>query len=96
MDAKLTILHPGIEGDAAAEPRLARRLASLKGARIALLDNGKVNAGVILAAVAERLQKLGAGESRAWKKQHASYAGEKEIPQIKAWQPDLALVGIGD
>lgn len=96
MTSKLTILHPGIEEDVAAKPRLATRLATLKGKRIAILDNGKVNAGVILGAVAKRLQKLGAGEVRAWKKQHASFPGEKEIPQIRTWGPDLALVGLGD
>ncbi|HYF21288.1 MAG TPA: hypothetical protein VEA40_25720, partial [Ramlibacter sp.] len=68
MDQTLTILHPGIEDAAAAEPRLAPRLSGLQGTRIAMLDNGKLNAGNILRAVAERLQKLGAGESRAWKK----------------------------
>lgn len=96
MTATLTILHPGIEDDVEARPRLATRLLTLKGMRIALLDNGKVNAGVILAAVAKRLQQLGAGEVRAWKKQHASFPGEKEIPQIREWRPDLALVGLGD
>jgi hypothetical protein len=96
MTTPLTILHPGVEDAIAARPALAQRLASVQGKRIALLDNGKVNAGAILMAVAKRLQALGAGEVRAWKKQHASRPGDKEIPLIRHWGPDLALVGLGD
>jgi hypothetical protein len=96
LASTLTVLHPGVEEALDTKPKLAARLASLQGKRIALLDNGKVNAGAILAAVAKRLQALGAGEVCAWRKQHASFPGEKEIPQIRDWGPDLALVGLGD
>ena len=96
MTNTFTVLHPGIERRAEARPQLAPRLASLAGKRVALLDNSKVNAGAILAAVAARLQKLGAAETRAWKKQHASHSGEKVIPGLLGWQPDLVLTGLGD
>jgi len=98
MTSTLTILHPGIEeAQAQNKPQLAVRLSDFKGKRIALLDNCKINADAILAAVAKRLQTLGAGEVRAWKKPRgASAPGETEIPLIHAWKADLALVGIGD
>ena len=96
MNATLTILHPGIETAREAKPRLAARLATLQGKRVALLDNGKVNAGALLAAVAARLQRFGIADVRAWKKQHAAESGEKIIPGLLGWRPDLALVALGD
>jgi len=47
--------------DPTAEPRathaaLAKRLASLRGTRAGILDNGKANAGALMLAVAERLR----------------------------------------
>lgn len=96
MNTTLTILHPGIESGREAKPRLAPRLASLNDKRVALLDNGKVNAGAILAAVAERLKQFGVGETRAWKKQHASQGGDRLFPEIFAFRPDLVLTGLGD
>ena len=92
----LTILHPGIETARAARPQLAPRLASFEGRRLALLDNGKVNAGTLLTAVAARLKSLGVAETRAWKKQHAAQGGDKWFPEIFAWEPDLVLTGLGD
>ena len=48
--------------DPTAEPRpvatpLAPRLASLKGTRAGILDNGKANAGTLMLAVVERLKE---------------------------------------
>ncbi len=96
MNASITVLHPGVETPKDAKPQLARRLSSLAGKRVALLDNSKVNAGTLLAAVAERLKSLGIGETRAWKKQHASHTGEHLFPELLAWKPDLVLTGLGD
>lgn len=96
MNTTLTILHPGIEDATKAKPRLAARVDSLRGRRLALLDNGKVNAGAILAALASRLQQQGVAEVRAWKKPHAAESGEKRIAELMAWKPDLVLTGIGD
>ena len=47
--------------DPTAEPRtvgvaLAPRLATLRGRRAGILDNGKANAGVLMAAIVERLR----------------------------------------
>ncbi len=96
MNQTLTILHPGIENTGKAKPRLAQRLLSLEGKRVALLDNGKVNAGAILSAVGERLKKLGVTEMRSWKKAHAAQGGEMHFPELLGWKPDLVLTGLGD
>lgn len=96
MNTMLTILHPGIETAVVSKPRLAPRLASLEGKRVALLDNGKVNGGALLATVAARLKSLGIGDVRAWKKQHASQSGDKLFPELLGWKPDLLLTAIGD
>ena len=111
MSNTITVLHPAIE-DApalvhAAEPNVtgkrsgskqpSLRLASLAGKRVALLDNGKVNAGPILVALAKRLQsKFRAAEYRIWKKRHAGDSGAAVLPALIAWNPDLALTAIGD
>jgi hypothetical protein len=99
MKNTLTVLHPGLETQPApkALPRLASRLASLKGKRLALLDNGKVNAGAVLAALAKRLKdRHGVAEVRAWKKRHAGETGAGIIPDLMKWRPDLALTALGD
>ncbi len=94
----MIVLHPGVETPArAAGPALAPGHASLKGLRVALLDNSKVNAGNIIAAVGRLLQsRYQAGETRAWKKRHAGSSGAAVIPSILAWKPDIALVALGD
>lgn len=99
MSQTLTILHPGLEeaADDASRPRLAPRPKSLAGLRLALLDNGKVNAGAILAAVGARLRaRHGVAEVRAWKKRHAGESGAAVLPDVVRWKPDVALTALGD
>jgi hypothetical protein len=99
MNDMLTVLHPGLETEPAlkAQPRLASRLASLKGKRLALLDNGKVNAGAVLAALGKRLQdRFGIAEVKTWKKRHAGATGAAVIPDLMKWSPHLALTALGD
>ena len=107
MTGTLTILHPGLEdvsaphsgagnASAAAHQLLAGRLATLQGMRVGLLDNGKVNAGAFLTAVASRLKQRGVGEVRMWTKPHASESGAPYIAELMRWKPDLALTGLGD
>ena len=82
---------------AAAGPRLAARLATLRGKRLALFENGKVNALQILVAVGKRLAaRHGVTETKVWRKRHAGGSGAEIIPLIMAWQPDLVLVSTGD
>jgi hypothetical protein len=94
----ITIFHPGVEAPGgAAGSGLAPRHASLAGLRLALLDNSKVNAGNIIAAVGRLLQsRYQVGETRAWKKRHAGSSGEAVIPGLLEWKPDIALVALGD
>lgn len=105
MANTITILHPGVEV-APASAVVARpnskhiqssRLSGLSGKRLALLDNGKVNSGPILVAIAERLQsRHGVAEFRSWKKRHAGDSGAAVIPALLEWKPDFALTAIGD
>lgn len=99
MKDMLTVLHPALETEPApkALPRLASRLANLQGKRLALLDNGKVNSGAVLAALGKRLKdRFGVAEVRAWKKRHAGETGAGIIPDLMKWRPDLALTALGD
>jgi hypothetical protein len=54
---KLTVLDPMVPGDAEGAA-LAPHLASLRGARIAFVDNSKVNADVFLGRVKPLLEKV--------------------------------------
>ena len=77
--------------------QLAPRLATLRGKRLALFENGKVNALEILVAVGKRLEaRHGIAETRVWRKRHAGGTGAAVIPDIMAWKPDLVLTSTGD
>ncbi|MBI1966141.1 MAG: hypothetical protein HYS46_07835 [Betaproteobacteria bacterium] len=82
-------------GETATESkRLAPRLKTLRGARIALLDNCKEFADQVLKGVAEVLQRdYGVGEARLWRK---GYPG-KGAPFIKelAASCDAVINGVG-
>ena len=111
--ATMAVLHPGVEAPAGlatglatqgtptpARPggrQLAPRLATLRGKRLALFENGKVNALEILVAVGKRLEaRHGIAETRVWRKRHAGGTGAAVIPDIMAWKPDLVLTSTGD
>lgn len=101
MSDTLTVLHPGIEGPgaavkAAANAAVAAAAGSLKGLRVALFDNTKINADNLFAAIARRLEALGAGPVQMFRKRHAGDSGADKIPGMLAWQPDLVLTGLGD
>ena len=82
---------------ASAGPQLAARLSTLRGKRLALFENGKVNAMQILVAVGKRLEaRHGVAETKVWRKRHAGGTGAEIIPLIMAWKPDLVLVSTGD
>lgn len=80
-----------------AGPRLAPRLKTLRGKRLALFENGKVNALRILVAVGKRLEaRHGIAQTQVWRKRHAGESGAAVIPSILAWKPDLVLTSTGD
>lgn len=112
MSNILTVLCPVIEpapGDAAAasakekpgtdpaKRACAPRLATLRGSRLALFENGKVNARQILTALGERLKaRYGVAEVSFWRKPDPSTSGGPFIGPMLAWKPDLVLTALGD
>ena len=80
-----------------ARPGLAPRLSALRGKRLALFGNGKVNAFEILTAVGKRLEaQHGVAETKFWRKRHASESGAAVIPGLMESKPDLVLTALGD
>jgi hypothetical protein len=74
---------------------LARRPASLEGRRIAILDNSKPNADVLLGRVAEQLvARTGADAARWWRKPGSSRAATM-IDDVVAGS-DVVLTGSAD
>jgi hypothetical protein len=109
MKDTISVLHPGIEAprtsvaaatsSQSSQRGLAPRLSAgqgVRGRRIAVLDNTKVNAAEFLNAIATRLLAQGALEVRSWRKRHAGESGAAVIPDLLKWGPDLALTGLGD
>jgi hypothetical protein len=95
MSAKEVILY-----DPTAEPRilaagLARRLDTLRGKKVAILDNSKANAGFLMLSVARRLQdQYGVGEIV---KREKGIAGAPSPTILDALTKcDFALVGSAD
>lgn len=76
---------------------LAPRRASLVGARLGLLHNGKPNADALLSELGQRLvERYGVAEVRTFEKPHFGVpVGE---PQLSAMLEscDVALAGVGD
>ena len=95
MSAKEVVLY-----DPTAEPRilaagLAQRLSSLRGKKVAILDNSKANAGFLMLTVARRLQEqYGVGEIV---KREKGIAGAPSPTILDALTKcDFALVGSAD
>jgi hypothetical protein len=106
MKSTLSVLHPAVESTAGAPvkvettgkglaPRFARE-QGLRGRRVALLENTKVNAAELLQTLGKRLQAQGVGEVRMWRKRHAGESGAVAIAELLKWKPDLVLTGLGD
>ena len=86
--------------DPTAEPRalgveLAPRLATLRGRRAGILDNGKQNAGLLMAAVVERLRvSHGVAEVIKREKPVAGPPSPQVLADLSAC--DFVLVGSSD
>ena len=74
---------------------LAPRLADLSGRVAGILDNGKANAGVLMAAVVDGLRSRGVGDVVVRTKPVAGPASPETIRILKE-QTDFVLVGSAD
>ena len=80
-----------------AKRQLAPRLSTLRGKRLAMFENGKVNGREILVALSKRLEaKYGIAETSVWRKPDPSTTGVPFIPPMLKWRPDLVLTALGD
>jgi nucleotide-binding universal stress UspA family protein len=101
MSDTISVLHPGVEGVVASSVNKPQRQAvkgpmDMRGLRLALLDNTKVNADRLLEAVAKRLQAYGLTSVQTYRKRHAGESGADVIAEMMKWKPDLVLTGLGD
>jgi hypothetical protein len=78
----------------AARGRRAARLRSLEGTTVALIDNGKPNANLLLDAVAERLAKLGVSGSRVYTKSVVGTAIDQQTLEEIQQTADFAIAAV--
>jgi len=91
------LLDPTGESDLATNTSLTRRLRSLRGLRLALLENTKPNAVVLLRAVGRELQEVyGVREVRMFRKGYFGTPVEESVIQQILHDSDFAVAGIGD
>ena len=72
-----------------------RRIATLRGARVAVLDNGWTSMDVISKILAEELSALGASEVLHYETPHSRPSPVALIDEIAA-RADAAIVGLGN
>ena len=76
---------------------LAARPASLAGARIGLLENGKQNAARFLEDVADVLrERYGAGAVTLRRKEIFSQPAPPELVEELSGESDVVVIGVGD
>ena len=91
------LLDPTGESDLATNTSLTPRLRSLRGLRLALLENTKPNAVVLLRAVGRELQEVyGVREVRMFRKGYFGTPVEESVVQQILRASDFAVAGIGD
>jgi hypothetical protein len=91
------ILDPTGDSERATDTTLAPRPRSLEGLTVALVDNQKTNATLLLSEVARQLQRTHG--LRSWVVYKKSYFGtpvEESLIQKILKNSDFALAGIGD
>jgi hypothetical protein len=91
------LLDPTGDEDRAVDVTLAPRPRSLRGLTVALVDNTKTNATLLLTEVAKELQR--AHGLRTWVVYAKSYFGtpvEQSLIQQILHNCDFAVAGIGD
>lgn len=92
------ILDPtGLSNRAVLEPTAGRRLASLAGARVGLLNNTKRNAAPLLAEVGRLLaERYGAEVTIQRTKQTIAAAVDETLLKEIAAVSDVVVIGVGD
>lgn len=75
----------------------APRVASLRGKRVALVDNTKFNSDRLLQKIGDILKaQHGVAETRVWRKRNASVpVDETALAEIRK-TCDVAIAGVGD
>ncbi len=75
----------------------SKRLSSLNGARIGLLDPGKRDTGVLLHEIGNRLEAdFGADVAETWKKPSAYRVGSKKLIEAIVERCDGLVMGVVD
>ena len=92
------ILDPtGQTGQQATTGRLATRRPTLDGATVGLLENGKVNAPVLLSELGELLTtRYGVARVVAAQKPHFGMPAPREVLETLGKECDAVLTAIGD
>jgi hypothetical protein len=97
MAAKEKLLDPTGFGERAADTTLAPRPASLRGLRLGLLENTKVNAASLLRHVGRQLEREhGAAAAVLYSKSYFGTPVEESLIQRILHNSDFVVAGIGD
>jgi hypothetical protein len=96
-EARERLLDPTGESDLVTNTQLRPRLRSLRGLRVALLENTKPNGAVLLQHVGRELQEnYGVREARMFRKGYFGTPVEESVVQQILRNSDFAVAGIGD
>jgi hypothetical protein len=91
------LLDPTGESDLATDTSLTPRLTSLRGLRLALLENTKPNGAVLLRQVGQQLQeRYGVRQIRMFRKGYFGTPVEESVVRQILRDSDFAVAGIGD
>jgi hypothetical protein len=96
-EERIELVNPAVETEAAAPVVLAPGVDDLQGLSVALVDNGKWNAGKLLEAVRERLieRRAMAAGPLAHKQHYNRDLNDEERAELSGGA-DVALAAIGD
>ncbi len=78
------------------ESSLAPPLATLRGAHVVLIGNGKTNADVILKEVGRRLERAGAASVTYLEKETAGRPADDAILAVVRERATAVVAGVGD
>ncbi len=97
MAGREKLLDPTGDSDRAADTTLAPRLRSVRGLTVGLLENTKPNAAMLLATVAQELQRShGLRASVMYTKSYFGTPTEESLIQRILQNCDFAVAGVGD